>query len=136
MLSADNAHAMHPNHPEYSDPHNAVYMNEGIVVKFNANQKYTTDAVSEAVFHAICDKAGVPVQHYANRSDLPGGGTLGNISGSHVSINTLDIGLAQLAMHSCYETAGVKDIDYMIRGMRAFYETEIDSAEDGSYRIG
>ena len=136
MLSADNAHAMHPNHPEYSDGENKTFMNEGIVVKFNANQKYTTDAVSEAVFHAICDKAGVPVQHYANRSDLPGGGTLGNISGSHVSINTLDIGLAQLAMHSCYETAGVKDIDYMIRGMRAFYETEIDSAEDGDYRIG
>ena len=135
MLSADNAHAMHPNHPEYSDGENKTFMNEGIVVKFNANQKYTTDAVSEAVFHAICEKAGVPVQHYANRSDLAGGGTLGNISGSHVSINTLDIGLPQLAMHSCYETAGVRDIDYMIRGMRAFYETEIDSARDGCYRM-
>ena len=136
MLSADNAHAMHPNHPEYSDSQNMTFMNEGIVVKFNANQKYTTDAVSEAVFHAICEKAGVPVQHYANRSDLAGGGTLGNISGSHVSINTLDIGLAQLAMHSCYETAGVMDVDYMIRGMKAFYETEIDSAADGLYRLG
>ena len=136
MLSADNAHAMHPNHPEYSDSQNMTFMNQGIVVKFNANQKYTTDAVSEAVFHAICEKAGVPVQHYANRSDLAGGGTLGNISGAHVSINTLDIGLAQLAMHSCYETAGVKDVDYMIRGMRAFYETEIECQSDGNYKVG
>ena len=135
MLSADNAHAMHPNHPEYSDPENHAFMNQGIVIKFNANQKYTTDGVSEAVFHQICAKAGVPVQHYANRSDMPGGGTLGNISGSHVSINTLDIGLAQLAMHSCYETAGVRDIDYMIDGMRAFYETGIRCAEDGQYSL-
>ena len=135
MLSADNAHAVHPNHPEYSDPVNQTRMNAGIVVKFNANQKYTTDAVSEAVFHHICQKAGVPVQHYANRSDLPGGGTLGNISGSHVSINTLDIGLAQLAMHSCYETAGAKDIDYMIAGMKAFYETDIECARDGEYKL-
>ena len=134
MLSADNAHALHPNHPEYSDGENHAYMNEGIVVKFNANQKYTTDAVSEAVFHRICQQAGVPVQHYANRSDLPGGGTLGNISGSHVSINTLDIGLAQLAMHSSYETAGVKDLDYMIQGMRAFYEAEIKCLGEGCYQ--
>ena len=135
MLSADNAHAMHPNHPEYSDPQNAVYMNEGIVVKFNANQKYTTDAVSEAVFHQICQRANVPVQHYANRSDMAGGGTLGNISGSHVSINTLDIGLAQLAMHSCYETAGVKDLDYMINGMTAFYDSEVRALGGGSYAV-
>lgn len=135
MLSADNAHAVHPNHPEYSDPQNHAYMNEGIVIKFNANQKYTTDGVSEAVFHHICEKAGVPVQHYANRSDMAGGGTLGNISGSHVSVNTLDIGLAQLAMHSCYETAGVRDIDYMIDGMKAFYETDIHSDGEGGYRL-
>ena len=135
MLSADNAHATHPNHPEYADPVNQVYMNEGIVIKFNASQRYTTDGVSEAVFHAICERAGVPVQHFANRSDLRGGGTLGNISGSHVSINTVDIGLAQLAMHSCYETAGVKDIDYMIDGMRAFYEAEIRCREDGTYSL-
>ena len=135
MLSADNAHAMHPNHPEYSDGQNHAFMNQGIVIKFNANQKYTTDGVSEAVFHQICQTAGVPVQHYANRSDLLGGGTLGNISGSHVSINTLDIGLAQLAMHSSYETAGVRDVDYMIDGMRAFYETEIRQLKDGEYSL-
>ncbi len=135
MLSADNAHATHPNHPEYSDPVNLAYMNEGIVIKFNANQKYTTDGVSEAVFHSILSAAGVPCQHYANRSDLPGGGTLGNISGSHVSVNTLDIGLAQLAMHSSYETAGVKDVGYMIDGIRAFFETDIRCAGDGLYGL-
>ena len=135
MLSADNAHATHPNHPELSDPVNQVYMNEGVVIKFNANQKYTTDGVSEAVFHAICQHADVPVQHFANRSDMPGGSTLGNISGGHVSVNTLDIGLAQLAMHSSYETAGTKDVDYMIRAMRAFYETEIDCLRDGDYQL-
>ena len=135
MLSADNAHAVHPNHPEFSDAQNRAFMNGGIVIKFNANQKYTTDGVSEAVFHAICERVGVPVQHYANRSDMAGGGTLGNISGSHVSVNTLDIGLAQLAMHSCYETAGAQDVDYMIQGMRAFYETEIESLGNGDYRL-
>ena len=87
------------------------------------------------MFHQICDRAGVPVQHYANRSDLAGGGTLGNISGSHVSINTLDIGLAQLAMHSCYETAGVKDLDYMIDGMTAFYDSEIRALGGGNYAV-
>ena len=135
MLSADNAHATHPNHPEYADPVNQVFMNEGIVIKFNANQKYTTDGVSEAVFHRILADANVPCQHFANRSDLAGGGTLGNISGSHVSINTLDIGLAQLAMHSSYETAGVKDVQYMIDGIRAFYETEIQCQGDGNYTL-
>ena len=135
MLSADNAHATHPNHPEYADQLNQVEMNKGIVIKFNANQKYTTDGVSEAVFHQLCKDAGVPVQHFANRSDLPGGSTLGNISGAHVSINTLDIGLAQLAMHSCYETAGVKDLAWMIQGMHAFYASKITTHEDGEYSI-
>ena len=135
MLSADNAHATHPNHPEYADALNQVEMNKGIVIKFNANQKYTTDGVSEAVFHQLCKDAGVPVQHFANRSDLPGGSTLGNISGAHVSINTLDIGLAQLAMHSCYETAGVKDLAWMIQGMRAFYAGKITAQADGEYDV-
>lgn len=135
MLSADNAHATHPNHPELSDPVNQVYMNEGVVVKFNANQKYTTDGVSAGVFHAICQHADVPVQHFANRSDMAGGSTLGNISGGHVSVNTLDIGLAQLAMHSSYETAGTQDLEHMINAMRAFYETEIDCPQDGEYSL-
>ncbi|MBO4298311.1 MAG: M18 family aminopeptidase [Clostridia bacterium] len=135
MLSADNAHATHPNHPEYADPQNQVFMNEGIVIKFNASQRYTTDAVSAAVFHRVLEDAGVPFQHYANRSDLPGGGTLGNISGSHLSVNTLDIGLAQLAMHSSYETAGVRDVQYMIDGIRAFYETDVQCGGDGCYSL-
>ena len=135
MLSADNAHATHPNHPEYADPVNQVFMNEGIVIKFNASQKYTTDGVSEAVFHRILERANVPCQHYANRSDLAGGSTLGNISGAHVSINTLDIGLAQLAMHSSYETAGVMDVEYMAQGIRTFYETEIACTADGDYTL-
>ena len=135
MLSADNAHATHPNHPEYADALNQVEMNKGIVIKFNANQKYTTDGVSAAMFHQLCKDAGVPVQHFANRSDLLGGSTLGNISGAHVSINTLDIGLAQLAMHSCYETAGVKDLSWMIQGMHAFYASKITAQADGEYSV-
>ena len=133
MLSADNAHATHPNHPEYADSANQVFMNEGVVVKFNANQKYTTDGVSKAFFQQVCDQANVPVQFFANRSDLPGGSTLGNISGAHVSINTLDIGLAQLAMHSAYETAGVRDLEHMIRAMQSFYLTPLSVRADGEY---
>lgn len=121
MISADNAHALHPNHQEKADPTNHPYMNGGIVIKFNGNQKYTTDAVSQAVFKGVCKRAGVPYQTYFNRSDITGGSTLGNISNSHVSINTVDIGLAQLAMHSAYETAGVKDTTYMIAALSEFY---------------
>lgn len=131
MLSADNAHAMHPNHPEKSDRNNAVFMNEGVVIKFNANQKYTTDAISKGLFQSICDDAGVPVQYYANRSDIAGGSTLGNISTSHVSIHSVDIGLAQLAMHSSYETAGSKDVDYMIQAVQAFYATRLLEDDHG-----
>ena len=121
MVSADNAHALHPNHPEKYDRQNRVYMNKGVVIKHNANQKYTTDAVSDAVFTLVCEKAGVPVQHFSNRSDIPGGSTLGNLSNAHVSLSTVDIGLAQLAMHSAYETAGTKDLDYLIRAMEAYW---------------
>ncbi|MBR6767692.1 MAG: M18 family aminopeptidase, partial [Clostridia bacterium] len=135
MVSADNAHAVHPNHPEKYDQDNRVYMNEGVVVKFNANQKYTSDGMSAAVFEQICKKAGIPTQHFANHSDAPGGTTLGNIANTHVSMNTVDIGLAQLAMHSAYETAGVKDVDYMIEAMRAFFETEIEVRTDGEFTI-
>lgn len=125
MVSADNAHAVHPNHPELSDQLNQVFMNKGIVVKFNAAQSYTTDGLSYGIFNEICKKANVPTQTFTNRADLRGGGTLGNISASHVSLLSVDIGLAQLAMHSCYETAGVKDIDYMIDALKEFYSTSI-----------
>ncbi len=125
MVSADNAHAVHPNHPEYADVSHRPEMNKGIVIKHNANQRYTTDSVSAAIFSAICKKAGVPVQHYANRSDMVGGSTLGNISNTKVSLNTVDIGLPQLSMHSSYETAGALDIDYLIKAASEFFETEL-----------
>lgn len=136
MLSADNAHAVHPNHPEKTDAENCVFMNDGIVIKFNANQRYTTDGVSAAFFHKLLKENDIPYQHFANRSDVAGGGTLGNISGSHVSINTLDIGLAQLAMHSSCETAGTKDLDHMVLGMTAFYNTHVAVGRDGEFFIG
>jgi len=135
MLSADNAHAVHPNHTDKADPTNRPYINKGIVIKFNANQKYTTDAVSAAIFEEICYRAGVPYQTYVNKSDIPGGSTLGNISNSHISINTVDIGLAQLAMHSSFETAGGDDLAHMINGMGAFYHTDIQAAADGDYEL-
>ena len=135
MVSADNAHALHPNHPEYADPTNPVYMNKGIVVKSNANQKYTTDAVSAAVFKEICRRAGVPFQTFVNRSDMAGGSTLGNISNSQVSLNTVDIGLAQLSMHSSYETAGTLDVDYMIQALTAYYGTAVQAVKDGEYQL-
>ena len=121
MVSADNAHAQHPNHPEFADASNAPVMNGGIVLKFNASQRYCTDGVAAAVLRSVCGKAGVPVQTYCNRADVPGGSTLGNISLAHVSVPTADIGLAQLAMHSCYETAGVQDALYLEAAMAAFY---------------
>lgn len=125
LVSCDNAHAVHPNHPEKTDAINCCFLNKGIVIKESANQKYTTDAVGRAVFTAICDRAGVPHQTFANRSDSPGGSTLGNLSNTQVSLNAVDIGLAQLAMHSSYETAGSKDVAYGIRALKAFYETNL-----------
>ena len=135
MLSADNAHALHPNHPGMTDPTNLVFLNEGIVIKHNANQRYTTDAVSSAIFQKLCKEQNVPCQHFVNRSDIMGGSTLGNIANSHVSLNTVDIGMAQLAMHSSYETAGVLDLGYMIAGMEAFYNSAVVAECDGTYEI-
>ena len=132
LVSSDNAHAVHPNHPELADPLNKVFMNEGVVIKHNAAQSYTTDGLSCAVFKKICQKANVPVQHFTNRADLRGGGTLGNISTSQVSIMSVDIGLAQLAMHSAYELAGCKDVDYMINAIREFYNTTISLDDNGN----
>ena len=135
MLSADNAHALHPNHPELSDSTNAPVLGGGVVLKFNANQRYTTDGVSAAVFRKICRMADVPVQTYYNRADIPGGSTLGNISLSHVSVPTADIGLAQLAMHSCYETASVDDALQLVTAMETYYSCALDVTGDGSYKI-
>ncbi|MDO4522684.1 MAG: M18 family aminopeptidase [Eubacteriales bacterium] len=131
LLSCDNAHAVHPNHPEKTDVGNCVYMNEGIVIKSHAGQKYTSDAVSIALFRRICEQAEVPVQFFANRSDEPGGSTLGNISMEQVSMNAVDIGLAQLAMHSPYETAGVKDGIYMMKAVEQFYKSRTEVKDSG-----
>ena len=135
MVSADNAHAMHPNHPELSDPQNAPKMNGGVVIKVNAAQKYTTDGLSAAIFEEILKHASVPVQYFANRSDMAGGSTLGSISTTHVPLLSVDIGMAQLAMHSSYETAGCRDVDHLLCAMRAFFESEIYTDENGSFGI-
>ncbi len=121
MISADNAHGVHPNHPEKADSTNRPYLNGGIVIKYHGSQKYTTDAVSAAVMKDICKRAEVPFQTYANRSDIAGGSTLGNISAAQVPVSTVDIGLAQLAMHSAYETAGSRDVETMIKALSCFY---------------
>lgn len=131
MVSADNAHAQHPNHPELADPTNAPIMGSGIVVKYNANLSYCTDGVSAAVFRKICEKAGVNTQSYCNRADIPGGSTLGHISLAHVSVPTVDIGLPQLAMHSCYETAAVSDAADLETAMTAYYGTTLEVSENG-----
>lgn len=125
MVSCDNAHAFHPNHPEKTDAENCTYLNKGVVIKYSANQKYTTDAISSAVFTDLCQRANVPVQHFANRSDATGGSTLGNLSSQKVSMHSVDIGLAQLAMHSSYETAGIKDSYYMIEALKKFYQVNL-----------
>lgn len=122
MISADNGHALHPNHGEYADPVNAPRLNGGIVIKFNAQQKYATDGFSAAFFRDLCRRAKVPTQTFTNRSDIPGGSTLGNISNTKVSMPTVDIGLPQLAMHSSYETAGTKDTAYLVMACTAFFE--------------
>ena len=133
MLSCDNAHAVHPNNKQKTDATNCVYMNEGVVIKSHAGQKYTSDALSIAVFKMICEKANVLVQFFANRSDEIGGSTLGNLAMSQVSMNTIDIGLPQLGMHSAYETAGTKDATYMVDAIKTFYNLHIKANADGNY---
>lgn len=122
LISADNAHAEHPNHPEKADPVNRPKLNGGIVIKYHGAQKYTTDAVSAAIMKELCNEAGVPYQIYTNRSDIVGGSTLGNISAAHVSVPSVDIGMPQLAMHSAVETAGSRDTEYAIKLLKVFYE--------------
>ena len=130
LISCDNAHAIHPNHPELFDVKNRPVLNKGIAIKESANQKYTTDAFSRAVLKKILDNKNIPYQTFANRSDIVGGSTLGNLSNTAVSMNAVDIGLPQLAMHSAYETAGAKDVEYAIEALRAFFETNIDIKDD------
>lgn len=136
MVSADNGHALHPNYMDKADVDNRPFLNGGIVIKHSANQKYTTDSISAGLFKAVCKAAGVPFQTFVNRSDILGGSTLGNISNSHVSLNTVDIGLPELAMHSPYETCGVKDTAYLLSAMETFFSSGIFCEGNGRYRLG
>ena len=135
LISADNAHAVHPNRLDKADPTNRPYLNGGIVIKYNADQKYTTDAVSAGLFRLICEKAEVPCQTYVNRSDIPGGSTLGNLASAHLPVNMVDIGLPQLAMHSAWETAGVKDTGYLIKAASAFFSSSLLQNGEGEYEV-
>lgn len=110
-------------------------MNKGIVIKEAANQKYTTDAFSRAVFEEICSLSDVPTQSFANRSDKVGGSTLGNLSNTQVSVHALDIGIAQLAMHSNYETCGIKDTGYAIKALTKFFNSNIKIEDSNSFII-
>ena len=130
LVSADNAHAQHPNHPELADSGNAPKMGGGIVIKFNSNLRYCTDGLSAAVMRTVCQRAEVNSQNYYNRPDIPGGSTLGCISIGQVSVPTVDIGLAQLAMHSCYETAAVSDAIDLEKAMTVYFGSTLRRTED------
>lgn len=131
LISADNAHGTHPNYPEKSDSEFPVVLNRGIVIKYNASQRYTTTGMTAAVLADLCEREGLPYQRFANRADSPGGSTLGNLLSHQLSIPMVDIGLPQLAMHSAVETAGCVDVEAMKKGMKAFYESRIRQVRDG-----
>ena len=131
MVSADNAHAVHPNHPELSDGTHSPVLGKGVVVKYNANQRYTTDAISAGIFGTLADRAGVSLQKYSNRADMVGGSTLGSIANTGVSISTVDIGLPQLAMHSANETAAASDLEDMIKVLTELYSSSLEKCGDG-----
>lgn len=135
MLSADNGHATHPNFAAKSDPAASVRLGGGVVLKYNASQKYTTNALSGGIFRAICEKAGVPVQTFTNRADEPGGSTLGNLQSQSLPIPMADVGLAQLAMHSAVETAAVTDANAMVQAVSAFYRVHLRALGDGVYTL-
>ena len=130
MISADNAHAYHPNFGELHDITNRPLINHGIVVKHSANQAYTTDAVAASIFRSLCKRVGIPVQDFYNHSNTIGGSTLGNISTSQVSLNSVDIGLPQWAMHSTYEVAGSKDFLDLIGLLTYFYNNVVTIKND------
>ena len=134
LLSADNAHAVHPNHPELADPTHRPRLNGGVVIKYNAAQLYTTDSYSSAIFLEMCKKVGVPTQMFCNRSDIRGGSTLGSISNTKVPLHAVDIGVAQLAMHSSYETCGAFDTGHMINAMKEFFSSSL-LVKNGSVEI-
>lgn len=130
MVSADNAHALHPNHPELYDSSNAPVLGGGVVIKYNANQRYTTDAISDGIFSTLAYRAGIGLQKFSNRADMVGGSTLGSISNTRVSVSTVDIGLPQLAMHSANETAAVSDLCDMVKVLTELYSSGIEKQGD------
>ena len=134
LVSCDNAHAIHPNNPSICDNDNGAVLNGGIVIKTNANQLYTTDAVSMAVFKSILNEANVKYQVFANRSDQRGGSTLGHLAVQKVTISSIDIGLPQLAMHSSMETAGSRDCDELVKAITHFYNKHL-SKENNQFII-
>ena len=135
LLSADNGHATHPNFAQKSDPAAPVRLGGGVVLKYNASQKYTTNALSGGIFRAICQQAGVPVQVFTNRADEPGGSTLGNLQSHTLPVPMADIGLPQLAMHSAVETAAEADVNAMVRAVAAFYRAHLRALGDGAYTL-
>ena len=132
IISLDNAQGFHPNYPSKYDLTNVAYLNDGIVIKNAARGSYTTDAMSQAYFIEICKKANAKYQLNTNRSDIPGGSTLGAISLSNVSIYSVDIGLPQIAMHSAMETAGSFDYEELIKALKEFYNTHLNVLNDGT----
>lgn len=130
MVSADNAHAIHPNHPELYDSTNNATLGGGVVVKYNANQRYTTDSLSDGIFRTIALRAGAKLQSFSNRADMVGGSTLGSIANTKVSISTIDIGLPQLAMHSATETAAASDLDDMVKILSELYSSSLEKQGD------
>lgn len=132
IISVDNAHALHPNAPGKSDPTNKVFLNKGVVIKHNI--RYSTDSITSSIFKDICEKANIPYQDFECRSDMICGGTLGVINQRHVSIDSLDIGLPQLAMHSANETIGSEDVKYMYNALLEFYQTSFEK-ETGMVKI-
>ena len=135
MLSADNAHGVHPNYGDRCDPVNRPKLGGGVVLKFSGNQKYTTDAVAAAVVRVLAKKAGVRLQTFTNHSDIPGGTTLGNISTQHVAVKTADVGMAQLAMHSPYETCGARDTEELVGLARTLFSSSLLEQGDEDYIV-
>ncbi len=131
LVSVDNAHGIHPNHPELSDPTNKVELGKGIVIKHHANRNYTTTGLTAALFDSLMQKANVPTQNFFMRSDLRCGSTLGAISSSHIPFPSVDVGVPQLAMHSSLETVAVVDCDSLLDGLTALYEAKIQATKDG-----
>lgn len=131
LLSADNAHARHPNHPELSDSGNSPVLNQGPVLKYSAPRRYATDGLSAALIRSLCRRQQIPLQVFANRSDLPGGSTLGSIATTLLPVMTVDMGLPQLAMHAAWETMGRQDLDALVRLTTALYGCVLRHGEGG-----